>query len=742
MAALRACCGLIVVVTALSALPAAAAAPATDPPVISVLSTRADLVSGGDALVRITLPPRAAGWRYRVSISDRREVTGQFRRVSPTVLEGLVTKLKLGVNTINVRLPDYTGAALKVVNHPTGGPVFAGPQIQPWKCQKEALDRQCNQAPTYEYQYKSTDPFKNGLQDYDRKSPPRDVASITTENGTTMPFIVRVETGYVARDQYKIATLFDPRKPWTIDAPQPQYAHKLLITHGASCDIAYEQGGAPSVTKYNPNPIPFISLDTGERALARGFAVMSTAADNSGHNCNVVTQAESLLMAKERVIEQYGTVRYTIGAGCSGGALAQYWIANAYPGIYQGILPTCSFPDAWSSAIQVMDYHLLRRYFEKADRIVGGGVTWNLDQWAAVEGSGAPLNAIISDIGFYDAIIPDRECDGLDDKDVYNAKKNPTGVRCSIADFNINIFGPFPQSRWAELDKQLGHSLGHNFSDIPVDNTGVQYGLDALNRGIISPAQFVDVNAKIGGLDPDGESIPDRIKADPVALANTYRSGSINEANNMGGTAVIDCRGPDPGFAHDAYRPYAVRARLDRANGGHGNQLIWQGPLPLIGDLQCAPKAFDAMDRWLSAVEADTSAAPLEQKVVADRPSDLGDACLDGGGGWLNAGACADGVVPIYGTARTVAGEDITTDANKCQLKPLVRASYSVAFTDAQWAQLVKTFPSGVCDYTKLGVEQQRTIPWLQYGSADSVIYGGAPLGAAPTSRELVSKDR
>ena len=47
-----------------------------------------------------------------------------------------------------------------------------------------------------------------------------------------MPFIVRLETGYIDRDQYAIAALFDPGKPWTATAPQPQFNHRLVITHG------------------------------------------------------------------------------------------------------------------------------------------------------------------------------------------------------------------------------------------------------------------------------------------------------------------------------------------------------------------------------------------------------------------------------------------------------------------------------------------------------------------------------
>jgi len=56
-----------------------------------------------------------------------------------------------------------------------------------------------------------------------------------------------------------------------------------------------------------------------------------------------------------------------------------------------------------------------------------------------------------------------------------------------------------------------------------------------------------------------------------------------------------------------------------------------------------------------------------------------------------------------------------------------------VQFTDEQWAQLQKTFPDGVCDWSRPGVSQQPTIPWQTYQDAGgSVVYGGRPLGPAP----------
>lgn len=82
-----------------------------------------------------------------------------------------------------------------------------------------------------------------------------------------------------------------------------------------------------------------------------------------------------------------------------------------------------------------------------------------------------------------------------------------------------------------------------------------------------------------------------------------------------------------------------------------------------------------------------------------------------------------------------VAGDAITTDNNKCRLKPLVRSSYRVNFTSTQWAELQKIFPTGVCDFSRPGVDQQPTIPWMTYQTrSGAVIYGGWPMGPPPMS--------
>ncbi len=716
-------CGLLV---ALPVGPASAKATkaATKPLSITVLSTRADLVSDGDALVGLGGVRTLRGVTVR---AGRRDVTRAFK-VTAAGVRGLVTDLPLGRTTLTARTRTR-GARLTLVNHPRGGPVFAGPQLQPWVCQPGATDAQCNAPTSFRFVYRSTNPTKGGFQAYDPASPPSDVATTTTESGAKVPFVVRIETGYLDRDQYAIATLFDPAKPWTAVDPQPQFNHKLLITHGAACGNDHRTGSAPDVLG-----------GAAPTALGLGYATMSTALDNSGHNCTLPVQAESLVMTKEHLVDRYGTLRYTIGTGCSGGSLAEQWVANAYPGVYQGILPTCSFPDAWSTATQFLDYHQTLAYFTDPARW-GPGVAWLPTQMASVQGHVTIVNSEVSDNAQFHVIRPDDPCAGVTAEQRFDTQRNPGGVRCSIADAAINVFGPRLPATWSPQERQIGRG----FAGVPVDNVGVQYGLRPLLQGQITPAMFADLNAKIGGVSHvDVTPVPERIEADRPALANAYRSGSINETNNLDQTAIIDCRGPDPAAFHDAYRAFAVRGRLDREHGGHANQAIWEGPVEILGDLQCETNAFLAMNRWLAAVEQDSRPGTVAEKVARDKPADITDRCYSGVGQKLTDDLCGQAVVATYATPRVMAGDAITTDTNKCVLKPLDRTAYgAVTFTDAEWASLQRSFPSGVCDFSKPGVDQQGTIPWQTYqDAAGKVIYGGRRLGAVPRSRTVrVARD-
>jgi hypothetical protein len=712
------------------------AAEAAAPPLrIQTLSNRADLISAGDALVAIPYAKGVNPADISVTLGGA-DITNAFAVRENGRYEGLVTGLALGANTLQASLPSGAAAVLTVTNHPNGGPVFSGPQVQPWKCQSTAKDAQCNEPVEYAYQYQGSDGMWHA---YDPKNPPSDVANTTTDQGKTVPFIIRTETGYQDRDQYQISVLYDPAKPWSPWSPQPQWNHKLLITHGASCGIEHQSGMAPSTTSDT------VAGGSPTTALGRGFAVMSTALDNAGHNCNLVTQAESLVMAKERLVEHYGQIRYTIGTGCSGGSLAQQQIANAYPGVYQGILPQCSFPDAWSTGQQLAAYNLLRRYLENPTAWAPG-VTWDPVSIGAVEGHPNHVNSIVFDSVYWtDLGVPDDGCAGVPTEQDYNAQTNPGGVRCTLADYMINVFGPRPENLWGPVEK----GLGRGFAGLPLGDEGLQFGLEALEKGQITPAQFVDLNAKVGGVDVDINHTPERLQANQPALRRAYVSGAINSTNNMKGLAIIDLRGPDPGAFHDAYRSWAIRARLEREEGHFPkNHVIWFGQAPLIGDPNWTTEGLLAMDRWLSKVEADKRSVSLEQKVADDKPADIQDRCSQIPGvdqvavPGVGRVCELDAVQTKFATPAMVAGESIATDTNMCQLKPLRQSDYyPITFTADQWQQLETAFPTGVCDWSKPGVDQQGTIPWRTYQDAGgNVVYGGRPLGAAPRSRAPAAK--
>ena len=71
---------------------------------IVVLSTRADLVSGGEALVQVILPPGATASSTRLDLSGQ-DVTGAFAMRPNGKFEGLVTGLGNGPNVLTAQLP-------------------------------------------------------------------------------------------------------------------------------------------------------------------------------------------------------------------------------------------------------------------------------------------------------------------------------------------------------------------------------------------------------------------------------------------------------------------------------------------------------------------------------------------------------------------------------------------------------------------------------------------------------------
>ena len=113
--------------------------------------------------------------------------------------------------------------------------------------------------------------------------------------------------------------------------------------------------------------------------LSRGFAVASASELVNGLHNNPVLQAETLMMLKERFIEQHGPPSWTVGDGVSGGASAQLCVTNAYPGLLDGLQPAMAFPDM--TMYRVWDCVLFQGFWRGADPGV-----WTEAKRAAVEG--------------------------------------------------------------------------------------------------------------------------------------------------------------------------------------------------------------------------------------------------------------------------------------------------------------------------------------------------------------------
>ena len=752
---------------------------------VKVLSARADMVSGGDAFVEIVTPPGITASNLTVELNGA-NITNQFDVRADGRRTGVVTGLIVGDNTIVAKASNAAQASLAVKNFPIGGPIISGPQIQPWVCaaptasaetatsaainasglSTAATDAQCNIKTEMKLWYKSTvagctntlpDPVpltaaaaNSCFKKYDpAAAAPADMATTTTDTGLKVPYIVRVERGTLNRGIYDIAVLFDPTKDWTPFAPQAGWNGKVLYTFGSSTGQPRKQ--------YRSNQ----NWPTEEAAISRGFAVALNSLTDSALNSNRVMMSETVMMMKEKIIKNYGPIKFTISNGCSGGSINQLTNATITPGLIDGILPTCTYPDSQTTGIEVGDCQLLVNAYNSpqwkglnadvAQALIDAkkaAINGHVDQsgchaWVNLfanidrPGNFVPVGVINAngDVGPIGAST--NNCKLLP-KDVYDPVTNPTGIRCGGADASISIWGKV---------------AGTNRARDTRDNVGVQYGLKALKANAISAEEFVTLNEVIGGTDADANSTAARSTGDAEALAIAYRSGIVSSGKQLAKTAIIDVRGyddsslaaniPTPSLGiHHVWRSFSLRDRLDKANGNHDNHVMFRfgtGLLPTAAS-GLTLNAFLEMDKWMTALKADASASTIEQKVAKSKPASTFDFCyLSTDTGFTtkvtDPAVCnGDRFLAPHSSPHQVAGGPLSENILKCQLKPLDTADYAPAVLSAtQLTRLKTVFAAGVCDWTKPGVGQQDAASPLSFATTP----GGTAIPAAPVSKPL-----
>ncbi|WP_219506188.1 DUF6351 family protein [Nonomuraea ceibae] len=677
---------------------------------ISTVSGRPDMVSGGDALLRIELPRPVPRESLRVTVNGQADVTPAFRTGAETSeLLGLVTGLREGENTVEVagRTPGGPRASITLVNHPAQGPVFSGLHQQPFACETaafaipviggrlgEPLDANCTIAPRADYFYRTTaNAYKRwpaGATAY-----PSDLATTTNSLGVTVKFIVRMETATANRAVVQMSMLHDPlAEPAPSPTTRPAgWNGRAVFTLGGGCAGGWYRSGTGTGTV------------TDAFMLGRGFALMSSSLNVFGNNCNDVTAAETAMMAKELFVEKHGPVEHTIGYGCSGGSYQAHQIADNYPGVFDGIVVGCSFPEVGVGTVNFLtDARLLDTYFT-----AGATVAWTEEQKRRA--SGFATAAMVSAMSRgANRIDPRLDCGMVPEQHRYNPVSNPAGVRCGVYDHMINVYGADPATGFARR---------------PLDNVGIQYGLGALKDGAITPEQFLDLNARVGGLDADANVVPRRTEADPKATKIAYRTGRvISGGRGLARTPIIDYRSywddVSWGDIHVRYHTFSLRERLKEANGTTANHVslledarygLFSTESPLVRH------AVTQMDHWLTNLAGLRPGGKPIARITAARPGTLVEGCntRDEQPRFVaetlerDPASYCERLYPTASFPREVAGEDVTADIITCRLTEPKRDGYGVQWTNEQWERLRTIFPRGVCDYTRPGVSQQRT---------------------------------
>ena len=684
---------------------------------IATVSTRADLVSGGDVLVRIDVPRSVALSDLEVRVNGA-IVTGAFLPDSTgDALVGLVSGLNDGDNVLTaatIRSRPSRHARLAIRNSPSSGPVFGGPHQSPWICETAAsglgpppASGPCVVQTIQEWFYRATDNTFKPLPSPSTPLP-SDLAQTTTIDGRTVNYVVRVESGTINESIYRIAIIDDPtdpiRNPWSAGGKKPGagWNGKLSFPFGGGCGPAFRSGRN------------LVSSALANDPLSLGFAVAFGTRNTLGNGCNFVVSAETMMMIKEHFTEQYGVPRFTIGSGGSGGSMQQHFIAQNYPGLLDAITPGISYSDLVSILPDVTDCGLLNNYFDN----IANPADWPPARRSKVDGYPAATtvggvagttckpswNAFahiwVSPFNGFDAVVPLAAR--------YDPTSNPGGARGSFTDGMINVFG---------FDSHTG------FARTVFDNVGVQYGLHALNRGQITPDEFLDLNEKIGGIDVDGNSVPDRTAANLRGLEIAYGNGVLTSGQNLT-LPIIDTRNYTDEVIdiHTRIRTFAKLERLKTANGTTANEVNWLTPRLGATGVNIAQLALRAHNEWLENISADATRDSYAAKVIRNKPAWVKDACWETNGTrhdetFTRTGpSVCNSLFPIYSTVRIEAGGTLAGDVLKCRLKRIDSGDYAVSFSAAQKARLQAIFPSGVCDWSKRGVKQRPVKAfWLDY---------------------------
>jgi hypothetical protein len=752
---------LVLVIVALAAVPAPAVADDDDDRErvdIDVLSSRADHVSGGDALVRVEASRHLLD--DLVVLLDGDDVTDTFEPRHGDLV-GLVDGLQLGRSRLEVvqerRGRDKTLDRLTLENHPQTGPIFSGPHQVPFVCKTiqaglgEPLvdnqdgqgfrvlnpdgstagwSRNCSAQTRVDYQYRTTGgQFQPLPADGSR---PANMAQATLLDGRTVDYVVRRERGTINRFIYSfamLAPLAEAQAPQTAEPDTSLWNKRLIYTFDGGVAIGRNQGTPGGSALY----------DIG---LRKGYAIVHSSGTRTSTHYNLELGGETALMTKEEFVERYGVPLYTVGVGGSGGAIQQYVYGQNHPGLLDAGIPQYSYPDMVTQTIHIGDCELLEHYMDVTDAANPKWQNWDDREW--LEG----LNAHATRPNPYRGGAPgNTECvngwRGLTPL-AMNPLFHPTVPGAGIERMDSAVLAATHWTHWEDLKNIYG--VGPDgYARQTWDNVGVQYGLKALRDGNITPPEFLDLNARVGSwkdpgqmvqegrpflpvgafdpwssrnmrLSPDGGATPaPRRQGDLAAMHAAYNRGLYFDGDID--IPLIDWRHylEEELDMHNSHQSFASRRRMLDHDGRSSNQVIWFTDARPSRQFDQTPEAFEVMDAWMANIRRHP-----KRGVAGNKPAPATDRCFTTQGEEIARGPRVwDGILddddepgactqefPLHSTSRIVAGGPLRGGVYKCALQSVDRAISRRLYgswrpNSAERARLAQIFPAGVCDYSR-----------------------------------------
>jgi Tannase-like family of unknown function (DUF6351) len=735
---------------ALAAAPAAQAKPVD----VDVLSSRPDQVSGGDALIRIDASRGLLG-KLRVTLNGE-DVTGAFERRGDALV-GLVDGLDLGRNRLVVRRRSHHRsrrlARVRLVNHPTIGPIFSGPHQSPFVCKTiqaglgepivdnqagegfrvlnpdgstAGWSRNCSADTRVDYLYRTTGgQFRAVPSDGSR---PADMAQTTLLDGRTVDYVVRRERGTINRFIYSFAMLAPEGEPPGDEPDASLWNRRLIYTFDGGVAIGRSQGTPGGSALY----------DIG---LSKGYAIVHSSGTRTSTHYNLELGGETALMTKEEFVERYGVPLYTVGVGGSGGAIQQYVYGQNHPGLIDAGIPQYSYPDMVTQTIHVGDCELLEYYMDVTDAGNPKWQNWDNREW--LEG----LNASATRPNPYRGGAPgNTECvngwRGLTPL-ALNPLFHPSVPGAGIERMDPAVLAATHWTHWEDARNVYGVApSGHARQTL--DNVGVQYGLAALRDGKITPQEFLDLNARVGSwkdpqdaiqegrpflpvgdfdpwssrnmrLSPDGGATPaPRREGDLAAMHAAYAHGLYFDGDiNI---PLIDWRHylEEELDMHNSHQSFASRRRMLDWDGNASNQVIWFTDARPARSFDQTPQAFEVIDQWMANIRRHP-----KRSVARNKPELATDRCFTTQGDEIARGPHVwDGILdrgpdgpcterfPLHSTSRIVAGGPLRGGVYRCRLQPVSRAIARGLYgswepSAAERSRLEQIFPTGVCDYSR-----------------------------------------